>query len=343
MTAPHEPREPARDSSEEDSRSERDRGGSPSDGLAAWRTPVLLFVATLVTTSFVGAEMHGLDPLAAFDRGAGAAIQALAAGWDFALPLMAILLSHELGHYIAGRLHRVDISPPYFIPMPLSLLGTMGAVIRMRGRIGRRDALLDVGASGPLAGLAVTLPVLAYGLATSPVQPLPESGSFIIEGRSILYLGLLYLLKGPIPDGHDIMLSPTAFAGWAGLLVTMINLVPVGQLDGGHIAYALFGKDQDRYAKMIRAALPVVALLTGAFYGVPALLARRPWGEVTTEWMSGLHWLVWFVVLTVLGRMTGHDHPPTDDSTLSPKRRIVAAATLVAFVLLFMPSWVRPG
>jgi membrane-associated protease RseP (regulator of RpoE activity) len=227
--------------------------------------------------------------------------------------------------------------------MPLSLLGTMGAVIRMRGRIGRRDALLDVGASGPLAGLAVTLPVLAYGLATSPVQPLPETGSFIIEGRSILYLGLLYAFKGPIPEGHDIMLSPTAFAGWAGLLVTMINLVPVGQLDGGHIAYALFGKDQDRYARRIRASLPLVALLTGAFFGIPALLAQRPWSEVATVWMSGLHWLVWFVVLTMLGRMTGHDHPPTDDTTLSPKRRLVAAATLVTFVLLFMPSWVRPG
>jgi membrane-associated protease RseP (regulator of RpoE activity) len=342
VTVPPEPREPDREPTAE-RREEPERPTPDPNSLAAWRTPILLFAATLLTTSFVGAEMHGLDPLAAFDRGLVPALEALAAGWDFALPLMAILLSHELGHYIAGRLHRVDISPPYFIPMPLSLLGTMGAVIRMRGRIGRRDALLDVGASGPLAGLAVTLPVLAYGLATSPVQPLPETGSFIIEGRSILYLGLLYALKGPIPDGHDIMLSPTAFAGWAGLLVTMINLVPVGQLDGGHIAYALLGKDQDRYARVFRASLPLVALLTGAFFGIPALLAQRPWSEVATEWMSGLHWLVWFVVLTVLGRMTGHEHPPTDDATLSPKRRWVAAATLLAFVLLFMPSWVRPG
>jgi arginine exporter protein ArgO len=94
---------------------------------------------------------------------------------------------------------------------------------------------------------------------------------------------------------------------------------------------------------VFRASLPLVALLTGAFFGIPALLAQRPWSEVATEWMSGLHWLVWFVVLTVLGRMTGHEHPPTDDATLSPKRRWVAAATLLAFVLLFMPSWVRPG
>ncbi|MBN8611999.1 MAG: site-2 protease family protein [Deltaproteobacteria bacterium] len=312
-------------------------------GLAAWRTPILLFLATLITTSFVGAEMHGLDPIEAFDLGPGQGLRAWMAGWDFALPLMSILLAHELGHYVAGRLHRVDISPPYFIPMPLSLLGTMGAVIRMRGRIARRDALLDVGASGPLAGLAITLPVLIYGIATSPVEPLPESGSFIVEGRSLLYVGLLYALKGPIPEGHDIMLSATAFAGWAGLLVTMINLVPVGQLDGGHIAYALFGKDQDRYARMIRFALPAIALVTGAAYGVPALLAARPWAEVITEWMSGLHWMVWFVVLTMLARLTGHEHPPTDDDSLSPTRRLVAIGTLVTFVLLFMPWWVRPG
>ncbi len=312
--------------------------------LAAWRVPTLLFLVTLVSTSYVGAGMHGLDPIEAFDRaGAGGLFAALTRGWDFAIPLMFILLSHELGHYVAGRIHHVDISPPFFIPMPLSLLGTMGAVIRMKGRIPRRDALLDVGASGPLAGLVVTLPILVYGIATSPVEPLPAAGSFIIEGRSLLYVGLVHLLKGSIPEGSDIMLGPTAFAGWAGLLVTMINLVPVGQLDGGHIAYALFGEAQDRYGRVLRRALPLVALATGAFYAVPALTAHRPWEEVLVEGASGLHWLVWFVVLTVLERVAGPSHPPTDDATLSPARRGVAVATLALFVLLFMPSWVRPG
>lgn len=316
----------------------------PRHGVAAWRTPTLLFAATLLSTAYVGAGMHGVDPLEAFDRGGTRALlEALAAGWDFALPLMFILLSHELGHYVAGRLHHVDISPPFFIPMPLSLLGTMGAVIRMNGRIARRDALLDVGASGPIAGLVVTLPILAYGVLTSPIEPLPAAGSFIIEGRSLLYVGLLYLLKGPIPAGSDIMLNPMAFAGWAGLLVTMINLVPVGQLDGGHIAYALLGPQQDRLGRRLRLALPLVALATGAFYGVPAWLAGRAGADVAIEWASGLHWLVWFVVLTVLDRVGGPTHPPTDDTSLSPARRVVAVATLVAFVLLFMPSWVRPG
>ena len=149
----------------------------------------------------------------------------LQTGWVFSVPLMAILLAHEFGHFFAGRYHRVDVSPPYFIPIPFFLLGTLGAVIQIRERIRSRNALLDIGAAGPLAGLAVALPVIIYGIATSPVEPLPE-GPYMLEGRSLLYLGLLSWLKGPIPEGYDIMLTPTALAGWAGLLVTMINLLP---------------------------------------------------------------------------------------------------------------------
>ncbi|MCA9543650.1 MAG: site-2 protease family protein, partial [Myxococcales bacterium] len=211
---------------------EQVEAGQEPETLRRWLLPLGLILLTFLSTLYVGAGMQGVEVNS---------VGALLSGWTFSVPLMAILLAHEFGHYIAGRIHGVSISPPYFIPMPLVLLGTFGAVIRMRGRIRSRHALLDVGASGPLAGLAVALPVLAYGMWTSNIEPLPESGSFIIEGRSILYLGFLYALKGPIPEGHDIMLSPTAFAGWAGLLVTMINLIPVGQLDGGHVAYALFG------------------------------------------------------------------------------------------------------
>lgn len=309
----------------------------------AWLVPSVLFAATLATTAYVGASMHGVDALAAFDQGPSAGLAALSSGWDFAVPLMTILLAHELGHYVAGRIHRVDVSPPYFIPMPLSLLGTMGAVIRLRGRIARRDALLDVGAAGPLAGLVVTLPILVYGLCTSPVEPLPETGTYIVEGRSLLYSALLFACKGPIQEGHDVFLTPTAFAAWAGLLVTMMNLVPVGQLDGGHIAYALFGPAQDRYGRWVRLALPVVAVVTGAFHAAPALLASQPVEEVLEEASSGLHWLVWFVLLTLMGRLTGHSHPPTDDDRLSPGRRVVAVGTLVVFALLFMPWWIRPG
>jgi membrane-associated protease RseP (regulator of RpoE activity) len=308
----------------------------PARARSRWRTPLALMTLTFLSTFWAGASMDQHDPLA--DP------LSLRFGWKFALPLMAILLAHEFGHYIAGRLHRIDISPPYFIPMPPPMmLGTMGAVIRMRGRIRARDALLDVGAAGPLAGMAVALPVLWIGIATSPIAVLPPTGTFVVEGRSLLYAGLLHLLKGPIPEGHDIMLSSTAFAGWAGLLVTMMNLLPFGQLDGGHVAYALLGPRQNRIARWVLFALPVVAVVTGASFGVPAYLAGLRGEALAVECLAGMHWLVWFLVLLVMGRLAGFDHPPVDDGPLSAGRRAVAIFTLALFVLLFMPSWIRPG
>jgi membrane-associated protease RseP (regulator of RpoE activity) len=299
-------------------------------GLRRWGLPLVLIALTFVSTTYVGSSMgpEGQPPT-------------LATGLSFALPLMAILLSHEFGHFIAGRRHGVDISPPYFIPMPIFLLGTMGAVIRMRGPIRTRNALLDVGASGPLAGLVVALPVLVYGLWTSPVQALPASGSYFIEGRSVLYLAILHLLKGPIPDGQDVFLTPTALAGWAGLLVTMINLVPVGQLDGGHVAYALFGPRQDRISERVRRALPFLGVAVGLFYGVPAFLAGRHGASLAYEALAGVQWIVWAVMLWVMTRLAGRNHPPTGPEPLSPARRAIAIVTLALFVLLFMPSWIR--
>lgn len=302
--------------------------------IARWRMPLVLLALTFATTFWAGALMHpGASPL---ERPLD-----LLRGWDFALPLMGILLAHELGHYIAGRIHGVDISPPYFIPMPLNMLGTMGAVIGMRGAIRDRNALLDVGAAGPLAGMAIAIPVLVYGIATSPVEPLPAEGSFIIEGRSILYLAILSALKGPIAEGMDIMLSPTAFAGWAGLLVTMMNLLPVAQLDGGHVAYALLGERQNRIARALVAALPAVALASGLYYGLPAFLGGDDrWLE---QALAGVHWLVWFAVLLAMARIAGMDHPPAGGAALTPARKAIAVGTLILFVLLFMPSWARQG
>lgn len=308
-----------------------------------WGTPILLFLLTLLSTTWVGAEMHGVDLAERFQsQGPLAALLAFARGWDFSVPLMAILLAHELGHYVAGRIHRVDISPPYFIPMPvLSMLGTMGAVIRMQGRIPRRDALLDVGASGPLAGFFVTIPILIFGIVQSPIEPIPTGGNFILEGHSLLYVSMLYALKGPIAEGMDIMLTPTAFAAWAGLLVTMINLVPVGQLDGGHIAYALIGPDQNRYGRIVRFSLPVVALITASALAFPVWQSGAPVMQIAEAASGGIHWLVWFGMLTLLARMAGDGHPPTDDDVLSRGRRLVAIGTLLLFIVLFMPWWVR--
>ncbi len=306
---------------------------APATGVRRWALPIALIVATFASTTYAGAGM-----------GPTGSVPSIVTGLTFALPLMAILLAHEFGHFIAGRRHGVDISPPYFIPVPIPgfLLGTMGAIIRMRGTIRSRNALLDVGAAGPLAGLVVALPVLVYGMWTSEVTDLPPAGQgFIMEGRGVLYLALLYLTKGAIADGKDIFLTPTAFAGWAGLLVTMINLIPVGQLDGGHVAYALFGEKQNRYSERVRRALPWLGIGVCLAYGIPAFLAGKRGEPLAYELMAGVQWIVWAGLLWLMTRLGGPNHPPTGPEPLSPRRRLVAIGTLAIFVLLFMPSWVR--
>lgn len=281
-----------------------------------------LFVATIVSTFFVGAYLvsdHG-HPLR---------------GWVFAVPLLAILVTHEAGHWLFARKHRVEASLPYFLPLPLEPLGTLGAVIAMRGRIKTRDALLDIGASGPIAGLLVALPVLAIGLRLSHIEPIPEHG--FDEGQSLLYLAMKRIVLGPIPSTHDVLLHPTAFAGWAGLLMTMLNLVPVAQLDGGHVAYALFGPRQDVYSKRVRYGLLVVAVIVGVVSAFGKMRAHAPWGVVFRALFVGQNWIFWFAVLSLLTWLSGSKHPPTEQGTLSPGRRVIAWAMLVTFVALFMP------
>lgn len=261
----------------------------------------------------------------------------LLAGWTFALPLLAILLSHELGHFVAARLHGVRSSLPIFLPLPyLSPFGTAGAVIGMFEPIKRRRALLDIGAAGPLAGLVVALPVLAIGLSLSDVKPLPEHG--VQEGNSLLYLLLKRAFVGRIEPGNDVFLHPTAFAGWAGLFVTMINLLPVGQLDGGHVLYALLGPRQNGLSRAVHRGLLPLALVSMA---VAAWKSRaRPFdGDHLAEVFGfGSFWLVWFGLLLLLQRFSGKDHPPTDDEPLGPVRTTIAIGCMVLFVLLFMPA-----
>jgi len=284
-----------------------------------------LFLATCVSTTFVGS----LNAQGSF-----------VSGLTYSVPLMAILLAHELGHYVAARIHRVPASLPYFVPLPLPPLGTMGAVILMRGRIRSRNALLDIGAAGPLAGMVVALPVLAYGIAHSPVQP-TQAGSYLQEGHSILYVLMLRALKGPFPEGHDIMLSPTAFAGWVGLLVTMINLIPARQLDGGHVACALLGDRFDALSRTLRQLLLPLGIGVAAWYGLQAYLAGERGEALYTGIGPGTQWLVWWLLLKLLGSPGGREHPQPDPGLLSPGRRGVALGTLLLFVLLFMPAWLR--
>src|SRR6187431_2261612 len=216
--------------------------------------PLVLFVLTLISVFWTGAAEA--DPTLAESWSPGRLLE-IWHGWPFALPLMAILIAHESGHYIAAREHQVPASLPFFIPLPvLSPFGTMGAIIGMSGRIRSRAALLDIGAAGPLAGMVVALPVLACGLSLSEIGP--NSGHYTQEGQSLLYLLMKRAFAGPIPDGWDVHLHPTAYAGWVGLLVTMINMLPWGQLDGGHIAYALFGERQHGIARWVRRSLLVL-------------------------------------------------------------------------------------
>jgi membrane-associated protease RseP (regulator of RpoE activity) len=286
----------------------------------------LLFAVTVVSILHAGAVYAG-EP--------GQPVH-LRDGITFAAALLGILLTHELAHFFFARLHRVNASLPMFLPLPLvSPVGTAGAIIVMPDRIRSRNALLDIGASGPLAGLAVAIPVLLVGLAHSPVHALSEHG--LQEGQCLLYSALKLIAIGPIPDGSDVFLSPVAFAGWVGLLITMLNLLPVGQLDGGHVAYALFGLKQNTFSKWARWA--VLALCPINF-----LYILSPWrgaaeiGEHIRPAISGsLTWLAWFVILTVLLRLSGGGHPPTEGGDLSPARRALAIGTLVLFVLLLMP------
>ncbi len=296
-----------------------------------WKLNLALFVATVFSVFLTGAQYreenapvpHGFWPT-------------LASGWSFGVPLLAILLTHEFGHYFAARWHKVEASLPFFIPLPfLSPFGTMGAVIAMKGRIRSRAALLDIGASGPLAGLAVAIPVLAYGLKHSPVKPMEAHG--YIEGQSLLYLAMKRIVLGPIPDGHDVYLNRMAFAGWVGLFVTALNLIPIGQLDGGHIAYSLLGPRQNRIARALHLGLLGMFLYNVVRFSIPMIAARdfSRWGQPIGNAMP---WLVWYLVLRVILRLGGGDHPPTEPGDMGRARTIIAVVSLCFFVLLFMPT-----
>jgi membrane-associated protease RseP (regulator of RpoE activity) len=256
---------------------------------------------------------------------------------------MAILTTHELGHYLAARRHGLEVSLPYFIPAPFLGVGTLGAVIRMRAPIERRDALLDVGASGPLAGLVVAVPLLIVGLIQSPIEPSTPGG--LVEGNSLLYAGLKLLVKGRLlpADGLDVALGDMAFAAWAGLLLTFINLIPIGQLDGGHVAAAVLGERQERLAPWLHAGLAACgALVLVSLFAEARDAGLRPAGALGYAAIGALPWLVWIVLLAFMRRHAGgRYHPPVGASPLSPARRAVGFLVAVVFVLLFTPVPMR--
>ena len=303
-----------------------------------WRTNALLFVATVASVITTGIFTQGpaagappwRESLAAALHPAGA----ISRGSQFAGALLLILVAHELGHYVAARIHKVDASLPFFIPLPLlSPFGTMGAVIRMRGVIPTRRALLDIGASGPLAGLCFAIPLYVWGSAHSHLVALPESGGDMMQlGESVLMKVIDHFVAPAKPEGMDLELSPIAFGAWGGMFVTMINLLPVGQLDGGHVAYALFGPKQDRYAQLIHRSMLVFFFVV--VFGHVSRDLRNGLGlfYLGRHLANSLFWLVWFNVLAILGTLSrprDKEADPKSAGALTVRTRLVSLAGLV--------------
>ncbi|MBN2716532.1 MAG: site-2 protease family protein [Deltaproteobacteria bacterium] len=303
---------------------------------------LLLFCATVVTVYFAGV-LHMGPPMASSDDHLFSAAR-IFAGIEFAASLMAILVAHEAGHYIMARLNRVDASLPYFIPVPpvVSLFGTMGAVIVMRGRIRSRNALMQVGAAGPLAGMAVAIPLLFIGLGRCPVIDAAEAG--YMEGQSLLYLFAKYVVFGPLPAGKDILInaSPMAFAGWFGMLITMLNMLPIGQLDGGHIFYALFGDLHAKVSILFHRLLFVFGVSVAGWYGYDAFSRGLSSEEIIAAVIPGFSWVFLGGIMFLVFRKRGFFHPPTDDQHLSRSGKVMGIICLGLFVITFMPTVMRP-
>ncbi|HET7087953.1 MAG TPA: site-2 protease family protein [Anaerolineae bacterium] len=290
------------------------------------RTNVILLILTIISTLFVGAVLYApspdlqqqllVDPLSIFTGNASLLLN----GLPYALTLLGILGIHEMGHYFFARKHKAAVTLPYFIPMPLGL-GTMGAVILLRSPIKNRRQLFDIGVAGPLAGLAVAIPLLLVGLATSPVEFVSQPVPGYQEGNSILYLLLKYLVHGQIlpSNGYDVILNAIAFPAWFGLFITSLNLLPIGSLDGGHVMYAMYGRRQWRIA---RAAWMIMLIAGGAM-----LLLRTELGLNV--------WLLWAILVQMFGVM---HPPPLDDITpLDARRRALGIFTMILFLLLIVP------
>ena len=270
------------------------------------RIHVLLFVLTFMTTLFAGAMLSGVVPWEQPEK--------IYLGLPFSLTLLFILLTHEMAHYLMSRRHNVSATLPYFIPAP-SIIGTFGAVIKMKPPIPDRRSLIDIGASGPIGGFIIAVIASLVGLYLSEVRPAGELRGGIAFGSSILFTILSKIALNIDPEKYDVILHPVAFAGWIGLLVTSLNLLPIGQLDGGHIIYALFGNKHELISK---STLPVLIVL-GIFF-----------------WPG---WLIWAVLMIILG----YKHPPVlyPYIQLDRKRKLVGWISLFIFILTFTPTPVQ--
>jgi membrane-associated protease RseP (regulator of RpoE activity) len=282
---------------------------------------VLLLLLTIVTTTLVGIESYigFLADFAPLSHLPGLSTALVVRGCWYSATILAILGCHELGHYFACRYYDVDASLPYFLPFPISITGTLGAFIRIRERIPTKRILFDIGIAGPIAGFLVAVPALFLGVAMSHVTRLPPGMGGWELGEPLLFQFAERLIWGRIPVGYSMNLHPMAFAAWFGLLATALNLFPFGQLDGGHISYAVLGR---------RSSL--VTMLTLAIAIVLSFFATS--------------WRVWTVLMIVMLVAFGRHHPPTFDEhvPLDRTRLWLALFALFMFVVCFTPAPIEP-
>ncbi len=277
----------------------RPKAGKPMVNLA-------LFVVTVISVLVISALNEGVNLLE--DPGG------IVVGLPFTVAFLAILGAHEFGHYFLARYHKVAVTLPYFIPFP-TIWGTFGAFIQLRSPTITRKQLFDVGIAGPLAGLALAVPILVIGLLNSTIEPLPAAGSYMLEGNSIFYWLLKRIIFGQVLPGNglDVFLHPLAWAGWSGLLVTAFNLFPVGQLDGGHVAYVLFGRATKTAGYVVVGLMVVVGIVF---------------------WQGWIFWAL--MILLFIG--VGHPPPLNELAPIGRGRKLLGYAMIAVFVLLFVPT-----
>ena len=320
------------------------------------RLNIFLFLATVLTTMVAGSYHNGVNPFVSLDN--------LFKGIPYSAAILGILLAHEMGHYLTSRYYGVAASLPYFIPVPPPfILGTAGAIIRMRSAVRNRRILFDIGIAGPLAGMVVAVPVTIIGLLHSKVIVTAGVGGIML-GDSLLFKIITQWIFGPLPDSKTVLLHPVAFAGWLGFFVTSLNLIPIGQLDGGHVLYGIFGPRHRNLSRLF-----FLCLLFWGVHGAFTVLNPLEWiwalafcwtairmafsfqrghllrfltvflflfGLFQNFVPETLTWLLWATLLCFL-RL---EHPPTRDLAvpLDPKRKILGWVALILFVLTFIPQ-----
>ena len=279
-----------------------------------WWLHVTLFLLTLLFTTAVGAA-HYYSYISEFERRAiPFTLSLVVQGLWYSLTLLGILGAHEMGHYYFCRRYNVDATLPYFIPAPIPLTGTLGAVIKIREAFPTRTVLFDIGVGGPIAGFIVLVPALFIGMAMSSIVPAPTGANVFQLGEPLLFQWVAGLYFGAIPDGQTINIHPMVFAAWFGMLATALNLLPFGQLDGGHITYATLG----RWSTPISIATVMTAILMT---------------------YNSSSWMFMTMMMLIMLVLLGPRHPRVlyEYEPLAPGRRLVFVLAAIIFILCFTP------